>query len=241
MKKTKELGFRASLSILSGVKSIAADSNGKVQALADYLGVDVEGISQDSSNKNTYYVSDEDREYLVLNRSEAFEMASDEIMDKFKYEGLEAFGYVTAAYLEEALDPEVVKGIIDERAYNHIYDSMEYMYFDDLLQECIRRGIVDEDESVNRDDDEDRLREALYNDVLGKEGEDIGKALVYMSDELGMSNEDIAEDLLYSSAIDSDKIISIVLEQDDISYYLRGDNMGVYDGCSPDGEYYFFY
>ena len=193
----------------------------KIEALAKFLGIETSEIEEDMNN-HKYFITEDDREYMVLTDDEAEKTFYDYESDLIEECGLDAFTDWAKDY--------IIENCVDTEWFENFYYEDYESYANDI-----------ETESASSDEYENRLEEEMAE----AECTTIEEFVEYMVDRIrddlvGQFEFDFGKDQLTDvvsryNLLDMDAVIDYIKEQDG-----RGIMAG-YDGVeNEEGEYYIY-
>lgn len=205
---------------------IDTSEEGRRQALANYLDVDVESIEVVGDNE----FSVEDDTYKVLTDSEADDEFDDYARMLWEDMGLSGInGWLKDWILENALDDDELEDYVREDISNYVYDMSD----EEVADEAIDAGIVSSEEVY--DEESDAYSPELRDDV---DFDDLREKLIDEKfndvDNYGEFLRDAGfDDSFFEQFIDEDKVIEAIKDDMDVNGYGRG-NLADYDGQEHD-------
>ena len=192
----------------------------RIKALAKYLEVSADII--ESTGYNEFEVDGET--YKVLTDDEANEEFEEYCRSLWQEVGLDGLGYLADSILEYAIDESEVEDLVRD----DVYSQVEWMSDEEIIDECISEGLVDEGEIYNEegelvddvdiDDLRDQLVERKFDEV-----DDYSEYLI----NAGFDTDTLA------NYIDEDKAVEAIMDAEDVNGDGRG-AISSYDGAEID-------
>lgn len=131
----------------------SVDDDERIKALADYLEIDPEEIS----NIYDYEYETPDGDYLVVTEGEAWDLARQDIISIFDDMGLDAFSdHFKDWIINNALETYAFRGVVEESMQSYIDDIAnegDNMYDSRLIAEMIEAGCIDDEDIEDEDFD----------------------------------------------------------------------------------------
>lgn len=206
----------------------------RAQALANYLEVDVDTITNPYGNT---FETEDGEEYLVLTEEEAREEAEQSIEGIFDDLGLESF---TPSFqdwiLENAVDQDWFEDAMRESYDNYIgdiRDEEDNVFENRLISEMVDEGILTEDDFDNWGEDSPTVKEDI--EMWSKEEEYLDKlcdqdAVEWYKDNFGLTDfKDVIKE--NPNIIDMEEVVSEAISIDGISHFIA-----TYDGSEIELE-----
>ena len=196
----------------------------RLLALANYLDVDAEEISQETYDPNIYIV-DENDGYLVVDEDEAQSYAYDEIVGTFDDLGLEAF---TENFRDWILNYAVDDGELEDFVREEIVYKYDEMSDEEIVDECIDNGYINPEDAYEDTGDD------VWGEVVIKDDLDIDELKARLIDDEFGSIDDYAgyiidmfgEDFLIEeinnnpNIVDMEKVVNECIRWDGIAHFL---------------------
>jgi hypothetical protein len=205
------------------------ERNEKLQALANYLGVEPNYFEEESYDDNAFESKEYNEEYLVLTEEEAREYTDRNIRNIFDDLGFESF---TPSFqdwiIQNALDTEWFEDFLRESMEGYV-ENIEYesddVFENRLIAEMFDNGILSEDNFENFGEDNPMLKDDVdiedkkeeYIEYLIKSGDD---PITYYRYNVGFNN---LRDMVrkgYGPKIDMDAVVEECISQDGIAHFI---------------------
>ena len=207
----------------------------KKQALADYLGVNVDSI-EEGYDENVFEVNDEDglavEEYLVLDDWDADEYTKDDIESTMNDMGLLAF---TEDFQDWAIVNAVNQDYFETDMYWSIKDDIESMEKDELIEELYQHDLI-----ATREELEDKE----LDEILDEYEYDLQEAMInYYANSIDWFIDNYGEEELkeHPNAFDLDDIVKECIDWDGRGHFLASYDGVEIDLGEYDGEYLYAY
>ena len=193
----------------------------KIEALAKFLGIETSEIEEDMNN-HKYFITEDDREYMVLTDEESEEEFYNYESDLIEEFGLDAFTDWARDYIIE--------------------NCLDVNWFEDYFREDYESYANDiETESASSDEYANRLEEEMAE----AECTDIEEFIDYLVDSISddfvgnfkfdFGEEMLTEVVMNNNLLDIDAVIDYIKEEDGRGIIAN------YDGIeNEEGEYYIY-
>ena len=202
----------------------------RIQALADYLGIDPGEIS----NTYDYEYETPEGDYLVVTEDEAWNLARQDIISIFEDLGLEAFTENFREWIiENALDVNEFESVVEDAMYDYIEEIREVeddTYGTELIASMIDAGCIDEEDLDDPEFDVDDHTEDYLSYLMDGISDDVGYVdwCIDNYDEDWVTNYAIENDLF-----DMDTIVEECIDVDGIAHFIArydGEEIELEDG-----------
>lgn len=194
--------------------------------LADYLGVDVEELTESEYDENVIE-TDDGEEYLVVDEDTAREYAKQDIENFIEESGI---GEFTPGFqdwiIENALNLDWFDDAMRESNENYVYeieDEDDDEFENRLIAELYERGLIDDDDLEENADGKRALKDDVdledkkeeYIDDLGNEYSDGYEW--YLTNFGDRALRDVVEQ---NNLVDVDKIVEEAIEWDGVAHFI---------------------
>lgn len=211
---------------ISEEDKINSSEEGRKAALAKYLEVSPEELSEEGGNTFGY----DDAEYVVLTDEEADDTFDSNVRDFWYNMGLEAVSDSFKDWIfNNALDDSAFEDLVREDIENQVAD----MYDDeDVVRECVDECLVDEEDIY---DEEGTLKDDVDIDDLKEKLIDYKVENIINKESFGEWLQEIGYDDSYlSNYIDEEKVIDALKDDIEVNGSGRGQEIATYDGDELD-------
>jgi hypothetical protein len=216
------------------------DEDERIQALAEYLGIDPSEISNIYDNE----FETPEGDYLVVDEDEARELAEDSIRNIFDDLGLDSFTPDFKDWIiMNALDNEWFEDAVRESMESYmedIEDEASSMGYDNrLIEEMHDHGVIRDDDFEIDEDGEPNLRELkedidvdyLKEDYLDILVDNAGDPVDYCADSFGW--DWVTEMATQHNLIDMDEVVDQCIQEDGVAHFIArydGDEIELENG-----------
>ncbi len=203
------------------------DDEDRIQALAEYLGIDPSEIS----NTYDYEFETPEGDYYVVTQEEAEQLAKEDIENLYDDLGLESFTtYFRDWIIMNALDNDWFEEAVRESYESYveaIEDEASSMGYDNrLIEEIHDHQVLSDDDFEEDEDGEPNLRELKEGiDIDDKKEEFVdllvenaGNAVDYCGDNYGW--DWVAEMASQHNLIDMDEVVDQCIYEDGIAHFI---------------------
>lgn len=200
------------MKIISDNKPLQEDAevNERVQALADYLGIDASEVKPMSYSE--YEFETDEGDYLVVDESEARELAEEDIRNLFDELGLDSFTPDFRDWIiMNALDTDWFEDAVKE-SYENYVENIEYEE-GRLEEELLDAGIITE-EDIENGYDEDDAKERYVDYLVDGAGDPVD----YCGDNFGW--DWVSEVATQHNLFDLDKFVEECIYQDGVAHFI---------------------
>ena len=213
------------------------ERNEKLQALANYLGVEPNYFEEESYDDNAFESKEYNEEYLVLTEDEAREYADRDIRNIFDDLGFESF---TPSFQDWIIDNALDNDWFEEserESYENYVDDISFedddVYESRLISELVDAAILNELDFENWGDENPVVKDSVdldekkreYVDSLVSDVDDFVKKFI---DDFGAKQLD--EVIKHNpDVIDMDAVVDECISQDGIAHFIAS-----YDGNEID-------
>lgn len=209
------------------------ERNERLQALANYLGVEPNYFEEESYDDNAFESKEYNEEYLVLTEEEAYDYAVQDIKNIYDDLGLESF--------TPEFQDWIINNAVGDAWFTDAFDEMNQSYVDDietesddvyenrLISELVDEGILTEEDFDNWGEDYPTLKDSV--NLVDKKIEYVERLtpddpIKEYKDEF---DEDTFKKALDQAGIDLNMVAEEAISQDGVAHFIAS-----YDGNEID-------